>query len=267
MGEPLYRMIAEDLRAKIESGELPADPGGALPTEKDLQKSYGASRNTVRDAIKFLTQLGLIETRPGQGTFVVEKATPFVTTLTDYPDRSNAKSYVAEVKADGRAPTDSEPKVEIQYATGTVAAALGLDTGTQVVGRHQQRSIDGTPWSLQTTFYPMSLVDKGAIRLIRPADIEEGAIHYLAQEYDVRQVGYRDTISVRPPEPDEAWFFKFPPDGRVSVFEIHRVGYDENGHPIRVTITVYPTDRNVFELEVGRVPRRPKAVTSARDRD
>src|SRR5215471_20320754 len=263
MGEPLYRMIAEDLRAKIESGELPADPGGALPTEKDLQQSYGASRNTVRDAIKFLTQLGLIETRPGQGTFVVEKPTPFVTVLTVDPGGRDASDYEAQLAGQGRTPTDSEPKVEIQYATEAVAAALGLDAGAQVVGRHQQRSIDGTPWSLQTTFYPMALVDQGAIRLIRPADIEEGAIHYLAREYDVRQVGYRDTISVRPPEQDEAWFFKLPPDGRVSVFEIHRVGYDENGHPIRVTVTVYPADRSVFELEVGKVPHRPKAVTPA----
>jgi GntR family transcriptional regulator len=80
MAEPLYRQIADDLRAKIESGEL--EQGSQLATEGELRDEYNASRNTVRDAIKWLTNLGLVETRPGQGTFVVEKATPFVTTLT-----------------------------------------------------------------------------------------------------------------------------------------------------------------------------------------
>jgi GntR family transcriptional regulator len=263
VGEPLYRMIAEDLRSKIESGEFPVERGAPLPTERDLQQNYGASRNTVRDAIKFLTQLGLIETRPGQGTFVVEKPTPIDVMLTG---RAAGGNYTAEVAGQGRTPTASEPKVEIQHATTTVATALGLDKGTQVVSRHQQRFIDGTPWSLQTTFYPMSFVEQGATRLILPTDIEEGAVHYLAREYDLRQVGYRDTISVRPPEPDEAWFFRLAPDGRVSVLEIHRIGFDENAAPIRLTVTVFPADRSRFQVEVGKVPSsRTAAVTSASD--
>ena len=83
MANPMYRQIAEDLREQIESGEL--EPGQQLRTELELQEHYGASRNTVRDAIKWLTTLGLVETRPGQGTFVVKKIDPFVTTLTGDP--------------------------------------------------------------------------------------------------------------------------------------------------------------------------------------
>ena len=69
MPEPMYRQIAEDLRQRIESGELPQ--GSQLPTELELRDRYEASRNTVRDAVKWLMNLGLVETRPGQGTFVV----------------------------------------------------------------------------------------------------------------------------------------------------------------------------------------------------
>jgi len=267
VSEPLYRMIAEDLRRKIESGELPGEPRGPLPTEAELQKDFGASRNTIRDAIKWLVTLGLVETRPGQGTYVVEKPVPFVTTLTD--DLRTGKSmgdsqvYTAKVAASGRTPTNSEPTVEIQNATGDVARALRLGEGAQVVSRHQQRFIDDTPWSLQTTFYPMSLVERGATRLIIPSDITEGAISYLDREFDIKQAGYRDTIAVRPPDPDEAWFFKLPADGRVSVFEIYRIGFDENGERIRVTITVWPADRNRFRVEVGKVPPRLTAVRSA----
>ena len=83
MANPMYRQIAEDLREQIESGQL--EPGQQLRTELELREHYNASRNTVRDAIKWLTNLGLVETKPGQGTFVVQKIDPFVTTLTGDP--------------------------------------------------------------------------------------------------------------------------------------------------------------------------------------
>lgn len=266
MAEPMYRMIANDLRSKIESGELAQ--GSQLATEIDLREQYGASRNTVRDAIKWLTTLGLVETRPGQGTFVVKKVNPFVTTLTgDLGSGSEDESliYLAEVAASGRLPTSSEPRVEIQKATSVVARALRLDEGAQVVSRHQQRFLDDTPWSLQTTFYPMSLVERGATRLILPTNMPEGALAYLAAECGVQQVGYRDTIAVRPPDENEAWFFKLAADGRVSVFEIHRVGFDKNGYRMRLTITVYPADRNRFRVNVGKVPPRLAAVPADED--
>jgi GntR family transcriptional regulator len=258
MAEPLYRQIADDLRTKIESGELAQ--GSQLATEGELRDQYNASRNTVRDAIKWLTTLGLVETRPGQGTFVVEKVTPFVTTLTGPASGGTSAIYLAEVAASGRVPNDSRPRVEIQRATAVVARALRLDEGAEVVLRHQERFIDGTPWSLQTTFYPMSLVERGATRLILPTDINEGAVAYLARECDLKQVGYRDTISVRPPDENEAWFFRLPADGRVSISEIHRIGFDEEGGRIRLTITVYPADRNRFRINVGKVPPRLSAV-------
>jgi GntR family transcriptional regulator len=262
MTEPLYRQIADDLRNKIESGELAQ--GSQLATEIELRDQYNASRNTVRDAIKWLTNLGLVETRPGQGTFVFEKPTPFVMTLTgEVLDPGDEMVYLAEVAASGRTPTNSAPQVEIQWAAGAVARALHLEEGAQVVSRHQERFIDDTPWSLQTTFYPMSLVQRGATRLILPTNIDEGAMAYLAHECDLRQVGYRDTISVRPPEEIEARFFRLPADGRISVFEIHRLGFDDSGDRLRLTITVYPADRNRFRVEVGKAPPRLTAVPAA----
>jgi GntR family transcriptional regulator len=269
MAEPLYRQIADDLRTKIESGEL--KQGSQLATEIELRDQYSASRNTVRDAIKWLTTLRLVETRPGQGTFVVEKVTPFVSILTGDPETDQTGGeepvYLAQVAASGREPTSSQPRVEIQLADEVVARALRLDEGAQVVSRHQQRFIDGTPWSLQTTFYPMSVVMQGATKLIQAEDIVEGAVAYLG-ECGMKQVGYRDTISVRPPDETEAWFFKLPADGRISMFEIHRIGFDRTGSRIRLTITVYPADRNRFRVEVGRVPsRNTQGTGSAPDND
>jgi len=59
---------------------------------------------------------------------------------------------------------------------------------------------------------------------------------------------------VRAPDENEIGYFRLPADGRISVFEIYRVAFDENGDRIRLTVTVYPADRNRFRINVGDVP-------------
>jgi GntR family transcriptional regulator len=254
VADPMYRQIAEDLQRQIESGELAR--GSQIPTELDLREQYDASRNTVRDAIKWLTTRGLVETRPGQGTFVTERIIPFVTTLSGPEQGGEERVYLAEVVASRRRPRISEPRVEIQLASQVVAEALLIEPGAQVVSRHQRRFIDDIPWSMQTSFYPMTLVNKGATRLIEATDIPDGVVIYLAG-CGIKQTAYRDTISVRPPTENEAAFFKLPADGRVAVFTVFRVGYDQDGQRFRLTITIYPTDRNRLLFNVGPVPPPP----------
>jgi GntR family transcriptional regulator len=250
---PLYRKIADDLRAKIEAGELA--PGSQLPTEIELMEKHATSRNTVRDAVKLLVIRGLIETRAGQGTFVVETINPFVTNLTVRPhEGDDGYVYTAEVQEAGRKPEVGKPSVEIRQAGAVEAAELQIEEGTPVVIRHQQRRIDGTPMSLQTSFYPMDLVHKGARRLIEPAVIEGGAVVYLAGHLGIRQAGYEDRIRVRAPSQLEIAFFRLPLDGRTPVFEVFRVGFDEEERRFRLMVTVYPTDRNQLRVVVGDVP-------------
>jgi GntR family transcriptional regulator len=255
--DPMYRQIAGDLQRQIESGELAR--GSQLPTELELREQYDASRNTVRDAIKWLTTRGLVETRPGQGTFVTERIIPFVTTLSAPAGGGEERVYLAEVVASRRKPRISDPRVEIQLASQVVAEALLIKPGAQVVSRHQRRFIDDIPWSLQTSFYPMSLVARGATKLIEATDIPDGVVFYLANECGIKQTAYRDTISVRPPNENETAFFKLPADGRVAVFTLFRVGYDQKGDRFRLTITIYPTDRNRLLYNQGPVPPPPSA--------
>jgi GntR family transcriptional regulator len=254
MANPMYRQIAEDLREQIESGKL--KPGQQLRTEIELREHYSASRNTVRDAIKWLISLGLVETRPGQGTFVVQKIDPFVTKLSGNPTIGSDEGavYLSRVSEQNRKPTSSPPQVEIQEASADMAAALKIAESAEVISRHERRFIDGTPWSMQTSYYPMEFADRGAERLRRARDIEEGTVQYLGDALHIRQVGYRDRITVRAPNPTEAEFFKLPSDGRVSIYEITRTAYDGNEQPMRVTVAVYPADRNQFILDVGAVP-------------
>jgi GntR family transcriptional regulator len=249
--EPMYRQIADDLCRQIESGELAR--GGQLPTELELGDRYKASRNTIRDAIKQLINLNLVETRPGQGTFVKVRVDPFVTILTTDPKigfgGGEGATYLSQVSATHRQPRQSLPRVEVQVPPAPVLLRLRLEPGSQVVIRHQARYIDEVPWSLQTSFYPMGFVtDDNAANLLVAADIAEGAVNYLA-DHGHRQIGYRDWITVRASDDNEQSFFSVGPE--VSMFEIFRTAFDQDKVPMRVTVTVFPTDRNQFIVNVG----------------
>jgi GntR family transcriptional regulator len=260
---PLYRKIAEDLRRQITAGELA--PGARLPSEAELMEAYGqdgkASRNTVRDAIKFLVGRGLVETRAGQGTFVVTKMEPFLTRLTLDPESGGFEDevYRSEVQRNGWEPEETAPRVEVQPASALVASRLAVEEGAPVISRHQERRLDGTPWSLQTVFYPMEFVTEGgATDLLVPEDISgghrEGVLKYLESTLGVRQAGWRDMIIARPPHGQERGFFGLSDKALVAIFEFQRTSYGEDGKPIRFAVTVYPADRNQFEMEAGRVP-------------
>src|SRR5690242_15959960 len=62
------RRIADDLRQRIESGDLAA--GAKLPSERDLAATYSTARNTAREAIAILASEGLVVAHHGKGVFV-----------------------------------------------------------------------------------------------------------------------------------------------------------------------------------------------------
>jgi GntR family transcriptional regulator len=65
-------------------------------------------------------------------------------------------------------------------SAGLVTRRLNLPEGAQVISRHQQRRIDGTAWSMQTTFYPMDFVtQRSATKLLMAENIPEGMVRYL----------------------------------------------------------------------------------------
>jgi GntR family transcriptional regulator len=256
---PLYQQIADTIRRQIEEGEL--ERGQQLPTELELRETFDASRNTIRDAVKRLAALGLVETRPGQGTFVTVKKDPFVTVLSSQPkpDLTDVSSvdpetttYLSEVSAAHRRPRTTAPRVEVQVPPPDILRRLRLPPGSQTVSRHQQRFIDEVPWSLQTTYYPMEFITRGAAELLIARNIEKGAVRYLQEALELRQVGYRDWITARQPDEDEQRFFGIAHD--ATVFVIYRTGFDQHGAAMRVTVTIFPADRNQFIIDSGDLP-------------
>lgn len=64
----LYEQIVQQIEQSIVEGRL--NPGDQLPTERELAQQFGVSRTAVREAVKTLTEKGLVESFSGRGTFV-----------------------------------------------------------------------------------------------------------------------------------------------------------------------------------------------------
>lgn len=64
----LVETAIESLRNAIEKGNWSV--GDRLPVESELSDSLGVSRNTVREAVRVLVHVGMLETRQGDGTYV-----------------------------------------------------------------------------------------------------------------------------------------------------------------------------------------------------
>ena len=67
-----YEHVAERLAGEIRSGAFA--PGERLPSERDLARRLEVGRASVREAIAALQVQGVIETRPGSGSFVAADA-------------------------------------------------------------------------------------------------------------------------------------------------------------------------------------------------
>ncbi|MGR6922537.1 GntR family transcriptional regulator [[Actinomadura] parvosata] len=68
---PPYVQVANTLRQRIQSGEIP--PGRRIPSLPELEAEFGVARDTLRKAVKVLKAEGLVETVTGMGVYVVQQ--------------------------------------------------------------------------------------------------------------------------------------------------------------------------------------------------
>lgn len=267
MAEPMWRQIADGLRRKIESGDL--SQGDPLPTEDELISQHEASRNTVRQAIQHLAAQELVITRAGKGTLAFAPD-PYVVELTGEPEKGQGAGDVVVYQFHGpeqrptQPPAQPEPtalEVKVVVADQQIAQLLEIPPGGVVISRRQERSMEGRPWSIQTSFYPAELADEqGADRLRMAKNIEEGTVAYL-RALGIVQVGYHELISMRPLKDDEMRFFTWASDV-FRIFENRRIAYDTTGRPIRVSETIFPARQNKLIISVGQVPDHLPGQTS-----
>jgi len=64
----IVESIVDQIVEQVQQGKL--NPGDRLPSERQLIEMFGVSRSSVREALQGLMVMGVVESRPGQGSFV-----------------------------------------------------------------------------------------------------------------------------------------------------------------------------------------------------
>lgn len=140
---PIHTVVAEAIRERIRSGELPV--GAPLPSESELGAQFSASRGPVRQALAQLRHEGLIETSQGRVPTVLGK--PLAQSIDDF------FSFSAWVEATGRTPGQHTIELAWRVPPAAVAAKLQIGESDRAVVIIRQRLIDGQPAMLERSWY------------------------------------------------------------------------------------------------------------------
>jgi GntR family transcriptional repressor for pyruvate dehydrogenase complex len=123
----LSEEVADQLVSRILQGKLTF--GEKLPPERDLARMLDVGRPTIREAIKALSVIGLVDVRPGEGTFIVDRHLDFV-----------AKAFSWTLLLDARTAvelTDVRTAIECQQARLAARRATEAETAAlrEIIGR------------------------------------------------------------------------------------------------------------------------------------
>jgi DNA-binding FadR family transcriptional regulator len=96
-----HRRLSEEIVDRIERLILNEElrVGDALPSERELAAQLHVSRNILREALGTLVQKGLLEVRPGSGTYIARPNTEFLRDTLDHFIRFNKTALFDLVEA------------------------------------------------------------------------------------------------------------------------------------------------------------------------
>ncbi|HEX6360797.1 GntR family transcriptional regulator [Actinophytocola sp.] len=240
-GVPAYRQVADDIRARINSGEY--GPGDKLPSEREMVDAYGVSRPTVRDAIGLLRSQGIVTAEHGKGVFV--RRLPPVTRLsTERLSRASREANQAAFLGDaatGGFKATSATRVYFEPAVARIADVLGVEPGTEVCVRDRVMNRNDMPVQLAVSRLPRSLTTGTAIEQENPGP---GGVYARLEEAGHRFAHFTETVSARMPTPDETSALRLATG--TPVITVTRVAYTTTGAAVEVNDMVMVADR--FEL-------------------
>lgn len=140
----LWRVIGDDLRRRMTRGEFDE----RFPTDRQLMDMYGASRHTVREAIRGLQEDGLIIRRRGKGSFRTPPA--FALPL------GTIYSLFRSIEDAGVIQTSVTMAQEKRHDP-TAAEILGVTASTPLFYLQRTRLADGLPLAVDHVWLPLPL--------------------------------------------------------------------------------------------------------------
>jgi GntR family transcriptional regulator len=245
-GQPPSRRIADELRARINRGEL--EPGTKLPSERELAQLYAAARNTAREAIGILANEGLVDVQHGRGAFVRTHPPLLLRLESRYSrtlrEETGLSPYRAEVTRQGRTPNVECRSIKRVQPPGRIADRLGVRADAKsVVRRENWYFSDGDPVQVGITFIPWRIAS-GSV-LARQVNMGPGSIYARLEELGHQIARAREEVNARMPTPEEGRGLAIPPG--VPVIEVMHTSYDREGRPFEVTQFVMRADLSGLE--------------------
>ena len=228
---PLYFQVASRLQQLIESGEMPV--GGRLVNEVELAERLGVSRPTMRKAIAYLVERGMLVRKRGVGTQIVQPKVRRPVELSSLYD---------DLAKSGQAPSTIVNLLEVRAAPDHVAAALGAPDGIEVTWIERLRHAGGEPLALMHNAVPTTVLT------LNRADLERQGLYEL-----LRAAGHvprmaTQVVGARAANAAEARVLH---ESRgAPLLTMSRTAWDEKGEAVEYGAHVYRASRYSFELSL-----------------
>jgi GntR family transcriptional regulator len=130
---PKYRILQDELSDRIRSGVY--RPGQALPPQRKLAASLGVTLMTLRQALRGLSDQGLVVQQPGRGTFVTPPLAAYRV--------ASLRSLADELRAQGRTVTTQVVSVQVRRLPAKVVENLVVGSGARGLRLERIRAVDG----------------------------------------------------------------------------------------------------------------------------
>ncbi|MEK2488571.1 GntR family transcriptional regulator [Kitasatospora purpeofusca] len=193
LGRPAYLRLADVLRAEIVSGDRA--PGSRMPSIADLCRDHGVSEQPVRQALRVLTAEGLVEGRPGSGTYVRVRPVPARMARGRY--HAAGSPFAAESRARGVEPSWSCDSQKT-YATAALALRLGIPEGDPVMQSQYVFRADGEPTQLSTSWEPMAVTGGTAVVLPENGPLAGSGVVARMSAIGIAVTRVTEDVSARP---------------------------------------------------------------------
>ncbi|WP_223700536.1 GntR family transcriptional regulator [Sutcliffiella deserti] len=113
--KPIYLQIIDRLSREIVRGEL--KPGDKLPSVREMAIHSGVNPNTIQRTYSEMERMEIVESRRGQGTFVVENEKN-ISHLKDTMEAKVVESFVQSMREIGASEMEIIKRVENFLARG-----------------------------------------------------------------------------------------------------------------------------------------------------
>jgi GntR family transcriptional regulator len=248
---PLYVQVADWIRGEIERERL--EPGTMLPSEADLQRRFGVSRATVRQAVQELAFAGVVKRHQGRGTFVagppLERALPELTSFSEHLASkglaSSSHLITWEVVSNRRrSDGDSLPSPD------TPDPRLFGSSSVRLARAIRLRLANNRPVGLHTTLVPLAIAEAIEFTEERLRRDEHLSLYAELERAGHRLSAAEEHLRARLLADPEAALLGVPQS--TAAMSVLRLTRDQNGRLLEAVRAVYLGDKYDYVINLER---------------